>query len=38
MVLSPNQNQKIINPIEESPTVAQELSENIVLTTVDDLY
>ena len=38
MVLSPNQNQKIINPIEQSPTVTQELSENLVLTTVDDLY
>ncbi|NET40925.1 photosynthetic/respiratory NAD(P)H-quinone oxidoreductase subunit K [Okeania sp. SIO2B3] len=38
MVLSPNQNQKIINPIEQSPQVTQELSENVVLTTVDDLY
>lgn len=38
MVLSPNQNQKIINPIEQPPGVTQELSENIVLTTVDDLY
>ncbi|NEQ73276.1 MAG: NADH-quinone oxidoreductase subunit B [Okeania sp. SIO2C9] len=38
MVLSPNQNQKIVNPIEQSPQVTQELSENVVLTTVDDLY
>ncbi|NEP45224.1 MAG: NADH-quinone oxidoreductase subunit B, partial [Okeania sp. SIO2H7] len=38
MVLSPNQNQNIINPIEQSPQVTQELSENVVLTTVDDLY
>jgi len=38
MVLSPNQNQKIINPVEQPPKVTQELSENVVLTTVDDLY
>lgn len=38
MVLSPNQNPKIINPIEQPPQVTQELSENVVLTTVDDLY
>ena len=38
MVLSSNQNQKIINPIEQPPQVTQELSENVVLTTVDDLY
>ena len=29
--------QRIINPIER-PSVTQELSENIILTTVDDLY
>ncbi len=33
-----NQNQKIINPISNGPKVTQELSENVVLTTVDDLY
>lgn len=33
-----NQNQKIINPISNGPSVTQELSENVVLTTVDDLY
>lgn len=38
MVLSPNQNQKIINPIEQPPEVTQALSENVVLTTIDDLY
>lgn len=38
MVLSSNQNPKIINPIEQPPQVTQELSENVVLTTVDDLY
>ena len=38
MVLSGNQNQKIINPIEQPPRVTQELSENVVLTTVDDIY
>jgi NAD(P)H-quinone oxidoreductase subunit K len=31
------QSEKIINPIER-PSVTQELSENVVLTTVDDLY
>ena len=31
-------NGKIINPIERSPQVTQELSENVILTTVDDLY
>ncbi|MEB3282564.1 MAG: photosynthetic/respiratory NAD(P)H-quinone oxidoreductase subunit K [Lyngbya sp.] len=34
--ISPN-SEKIINPIER-PQVTQELSENVVLTTVDDLY
>ncbi|WP_413166483.1 NADH dehydrogenase subunit K [Capilliphycus salinus ALCB114379] len=34
--ISPNP-EKIINPIER-PQVTQELSENVVLTTVDDLY
>ncbi|MBG0743115.1 NADH-quinone oxidoreductase subunit B [Cylindrospermopsis raciborskii LB2897] len=29
--------ERIINPIER-PTVTQELSENVILTTVDDLY
>jgi len=38
MVLSTNQNPKIINPIEQPPEVTQELSENIILTTVDDIY
>lgn len=38
MVLSSNQNPKIINPIEQPPQVTQELSENVVLTTIDDLY
>lgn len=28
---------RIINPIER-PTVTQDLSENVILTTVDDLY
>lgn len=43
MVLSENLNDKkldqetIVNPI-CAPTVTQELSENIILTTVDDLY
>ena len=32
------QNPQIINPISNAPTVTQELSENVVLTTVDDLY
>lgn len=29
--------EKIINPVER-PQVTQELSENLILTTVDDLY
>lgn len=39
MVLTSDSNQKpqIINPI-EAPKVTQELSENVILTTVDDLY
>lgn len=39
MVLNPNtaEPHRIINPIER-PTVTQELSENVILTTVDDLY
>lgn len=40
MVLNPNtaeQKERIINPIER-PTITQELSENVILTTVDDLY
>lgn len=39
MVLNPNtaEQNRIINPIER-PTVTQELSENVILTTVDDLY
>ncbi|MDY7021211.1 MAG: photosynthetic/respiratory NAD(P)H-quinone oxidoreductase subunit K, partial [Cyanobacteriota bacterium] len=32
-----SETEKIINPIER-PSVTQELSENVVLTTVDDLY
>lgn len=31
------QKERILNPVER-PTVTQELSENIILTTVDDLY
>ncbi|PIG94460.1 NADH-quinone oxidoreductase subunit B [Gloeocapsopsis sp. IPPAS B-1203] len=31
------QKEKILNPIER-PTVTQDLSENVILTTVDDLY
>lgn len=31
------QKEKILNPIER-PSVTQELSENVILTTVDDLY
>ncbi len=40
MVLTSDKNQKpqIINPISNGPQVTQELSENVVLTTVDDLY
>lgn len=44
MVLNSNQTnpdskmtERVINPI-ESPTVTTELSENVILTTVDDLY
>ena len=41
MVLDTNieqqQKERILNPIER-PTVTQELSENVILTTVDDLY
>jgi NAD(P)H-quinone oxidoreductase subunit K len=45
MVLTPNsqlskvlgQADTIVNPIER-PAVTQELSENVILTTVDDLY
>jgi len=40
MVLTSNteqQKERIINPIER-PSVTQELSENVILTTVDDLY
>jgi len=35
--LAQQQKERIINPIER-PTVTQELSENVILTTVDDLY
>lgn len=35
--LEKQQKQKILNPIER-PQVTQDLSENIILTTVDDLY
>ena len=45
MVMNPNtttqdaarEQQRIINPIER-PSITQELSENVILTTVDDLY
>lgn len=40
MVLTSNtepQKERIINPIER-PSITQELSENVILTTVDDLY
>jgi NAD(P)H-quinone oxidoreductase subunit K len=41
MVLDTNnieqQKERILNPIQR-PTVTQELSENVILTTVDDLY
>jgi NAD(P)H-quinone oxidoreductase subunit K len=41
MVMSPNaangQSETILNPIDR-PQVTQELSENVILTTVDDLY
>jgi NAD(P)H-quinone oxidoreductase subunit K len=32
------ENSKILNPIQRPPQVTQELSENVILTTVDDLY
>ncbi|MFM7368081.1 MAG: NADH-quinone oxidoreductase subunit B, partial [Sphaerospermopsis kisseleviana] len=35
--LTTQDKERIINPIER-PTVTQELSENVILTTVDDLY
>jgi NAD(P)H-quinone oxidoreductase subunit K len=35
--LTTQEQERIINPVER-PTVTQELSENIILTTVDDLY
>jgi NAD(P)H-quinone oxidoreductase subunit K len=35
--LEHQQKERILNPIER-PTVTQELSENVILTTVDDLY
>jgi len=34
---SSSQKERILNPIQR-PTVTQELSENVILTTVDDLY
>ncbi|NEQ29221.1 MAG: NADH-quinone oxidoreductase subunit B, partial [Microcoleus sp. SIO2G3] len=34
---SAQQKERILNPIER-PTVTQDLSENVILTTVDDLY
>jgi NAD(P)H-quinone oxidoreductase subunit K len=40
MVLNTNmeqQKERVLNPIER-PTVTQDLSENVILTTVDDLY
>ena len=41
MVLNSNlttqDKERIINPIERS-TITQDLSENVILTTVDDLY
>ena len=46
MVMNPNttrdtakeqQKERVINPIER-PSITQELSENVILTTVDDLY
>lgn len=47
MVMNPNivdgaaieqqQKERILNPVER-PTVTQDLSENVILTTVDDLY
>jgi len=35
--MNPNIEQRIINPVER-PKVTSELSENVILTTVDDLY
>src|ERR687885_2341683 len=35
--LDKQQKERIINPIER-PSVTQDLSENVILTTVDDLY
>ncbi len=35
--LQQQQKERILNPIQR-PTVTQELSENVILTTVDDLY
>lgn len=35
--LATTQKQQILNPVER-PTVTQDLSENVILTTVDDLY
>jgi NAD(P)H-quinone oxidoreductase subunit K len=35
--LAQQQKERILNPIER-PTVTQDLSENVILTTVDDLY
>jgi NAD(P)H-quinone oxidoreductase subunit K len=29
---------ELLNPVQRRPTVTQELSENVILTTVDDLY
>jgi NAD(P)H-quinone oxidoreductase subunit K len=37
MVVNSNIEQKILNPVER-PKVTTELSENVILTTVDDLY
>jgi NAD(P)H-quinone oxidoreductase subunit K len=37
MVLVPQDKERIINPVGR-PTVTQDLSENVILTTVDDLY
>ena len=31
-------NEQVLNPAERAPTVTKELSENLILTTVDDLY
>jgi NAD(P)H-quinone oxidoreductase subunit K len=35
--LAKQESERIINPVER-PTVTQDLSENVILTTVDDLY